>query len=67
MIFRWGKNPKFTFSIYHTYSCWNGKIALPIGIDWWYTTCALNNKNLAVSITFFCFVFELERWKWGKE
>lgn len=66
MTIQWGKNPEYTFSTCINYVWHGGEIALPFKITWWHYIDAVGHRNVEISLTFLCFRFGLEIWRWKK-
>jgi hypothetical protein len=66
MEIQWGKNPEYSISICSNHNWWSGELALPVKLSWWNVTDAVGNKNNDIAITFLCFRFGLEIWRWKK-
>lgn len=64
MLKRWGKNPEYTISVCSNFNWYSGELALPIKLAWWYSSDMRDNKNYDIAITFLCFRFGLEIWRW---
>jgi len=64
MEIQWGKNPEYTFSICSNHHWYSGELALPIKLSWWNSIDTKGNKCNNISITFLCFYFGLEVWRW---
>jgi len=63
MTFQFGKNPKYTISVWFSVKSWPVEIALPLSLFWWNTTDVREYKNIDICIRFLCFGFNLEIWK----
>lgn len=66
MTFQWGKNTEYTITICSNHNWYSGELALPIKLSWWNCSDAKNNKCNDIAITFLCFYFSLEIWRWEK-
>jgi len=66
-MIQWGKNPEYTISVCSNHNWFSGELALPIKLAWWNHVDALGNKNNDVSVTFLCFCFSLEIWRWKND
>lgn len=66
MEINWGTYPRYTISICSNHNWYSGELALPIKLAWWNSTDVLGNKHNDISITFLCFRFGLEIWRWKK-
>jgi len=66
MIFQFGDNPEYSISICSLHNWYSGELALPIKLSWWNVTDAAGYKATDIAITFLCFRFGLEIWRWKK-
>lgn len=66
MIYQIGKNPEYTFTMCLTANTYNGTLGLPLSISWWNNVDSVDNRNVAVAVTFLCFHFGVDIWKWKK-
>lgn len=66
MEIQFGDNPEYTITICHNWTRYCGELALPFKLSWWNSIDAMDNKCNEMSITFLCFRFGLEIWKWQK-
>ena len=66
MVKQWGNNPEYTITICHNWAWHSGELALPIKLSWWNSVDAKDNKCNEIAITFLCFRFGLEIWRWNK-
>lgn len=61
-----GKNPEFTFSICSLHNWYSGELALPFKLSWWNSVDTNGYGCYDIAITFLCFRFGLEIWRWEK-
>lgn len=66
MEIQFGKNPEYTITICHNWTWHSGELALPFKLSWWNSIGVMGSKNNEISITFLCFRFGLEIWRWKK-
>lgn len=67
MEIQWGNNPEYTFTICSNHAWWySGELALPFKLSWWNVVDVKGSKCNDISITFLCFRFGLEIWRWKK-
>ena len=57
---QWGENPEYTIDVCTHWSNW----ALLLEIGWLYYNDAVGNKNYGIDITFLCFHFGIDIWRW---
>ena len=57
---QWGKDPEYTIDVCTHWDKW----ALPLSISWRFFEDALYNKCHSIDISFLCFHFGIEMWRW---
>lgn len=66
MEIQFGDNPEYTLSACINFAWYSGELALPFKLSWWNSITADGCKCNDIAITFLCFRFGLEIWRYSR-